>query len=417
MGPITLFDKSFLQSLSVDESVWFDHFFLTNVCPLFYIETLADLEKSVRQGKTPEQEVGIIADKFPEMHGSPTPHHVKLCVGNLMGHSIPLTGQIPLAGGRPVELNGKRGFVFERSPEAKAFTRWQNREYLEIERLYAKAWRATLSDLDLDEFAKHFRALGIDQSSCRSLNQAKALAEKLVTVEYVPIELMKLILLFLGIPWESNVQIFEGWRKASFPALAGYAPYAAHVLTVEMFFHIALASHLLSTDRPSNYIDIAYLFYLPFCMLFVSSDHFHRRCAPAFLRNDQEFVWGLDLKADLSKLNQHYAQLPNSTKAEGIMSFASTPPQKGDFLVAQLWDRHLPNWRKQKQHPPEQEKSLDKSNLLKQIKKMTDAPTVPLKQVDFSTKKMNMLTIKRRVHKRKGSWYQVPKDLHASAVD
>lgn len=30
MGPIVLFDKSFLQALSVDEAVWFDHFFLAN---------------------------------------------------------------------------------------------------------------------------------------------------------------------------------------------------------------------------------------------------------------------------------------------------------------------------------------------------------------------------------------------------
>jgi hypothetical protein len=48
--------KSFLQSLSVDESVWFDHFFIPNICPLFYVETLADLEKSVREGRTPERE-------------------------------------------------------------------------------------------------------------------------------------------------------------------------------------------------------------------------------------------------------------------------------------------------------------------------------------------------------------------------
>ena len=66
MGPITLFDKSFLQSLNVDESVWFDHYYLANVCHLFYVETLADLEKAVRDGRTPEQEVGIIASKFPE---------------------------------------------------------------------------------------------------------------------------------------------------------------------------------------------------------------------------------------------------------------------------------------------------------------------------------------------------------------
>ena len=49
MGPIALFDKSFLQSLSVDESVWFDHFFLPVVSPLFFVETLADLAKAPRR--------------------------------------------------------------------------------------------------------------------------------------------------------------------------------------------------------------------------------------------------------------------------------------------------------------------------------------------------------------------------------
>ncbi len=50
MGPILLFDKSFLQSLTVDEAVWFDHFFLTNVCPVFYVETLADLKEPAPAG-------------------------------------------------------------------------------------------------------------------------------------------------------------------------------------------------------------------------------------------------------------------------------------------------------------------------------------------------------------------------------
>ncbi len=48
-----------------------DHFFIANVCPLFFVETLADLGKSVQNGSTPEQKDGVIADKFPEMHGTP----------------------------------------------------------------------------------------------------------------------------------------------------------------------------------------------------------------------------------------------------------------------------------------------------------------------------------------------------------
>jgi len=34
MGPVIIFDKSTLQSLSVDESCWLENFFLTNLTPI-----------------------------------------------------------------------------------------------------------------------------------------------------------------------------------------------------------------------------------------------------------------------------------------------------------------------------------------------------------------------------------------------
>ena len=68
-----------------------------------------------------------------------------------------------------------------------------------------------------------------------------------------------------------------------------------------MFFQIALGAGLIGTERPSNRIDIVYLFYLPFSQVFVSTDNLHRRAAAFFLRTDQSFIWGPDLKAHLKK--------------------------------------------------------------------------------------------------------------------
>lgn len=98
MGPTALFDKSFLQSLTLDESVFFDQFFHTIICPLFHVETLADLEKAVREGRTPEDEVGIIADKVPQMHSAPTLSHKELAIQNLIGNAVPMDGRMVLAG-------------------------------------------------------------------------------------------------------------------------------------------------------------------------------------------------------------------------------------------------------------------------------------------------------------------------------
>jgi hypothetical protein len=89
--------------------------------------------------------------------------------------------------------------------------------------------------------------------------------------------------------------------------------------------HVVAGDHI-STERPSNRMDIAYLFYLPFSQVFISGDRLHRRCAPLFLRANQEFVWGPDLKEDLRRMNAHYLTLPETVRDQGIMNFAGAPP-------------------------------------------------------------------------------------------
>lgn len=54
MGPSVILDKSALEALSVDESVWLEAFLDVNVVPVFYVEVLADLEKIARHDQTPE---------------------------------------------------------------------------------------------------------------------------------------------------------------------------------------------------------------------------------------------------------------------------------------------------------------------------------------------------------------------------
>jgi len=165
MGPTALFDKSFLQSLSVDEAVVFDHFFIAVICPMFYVETLADLEKAVRPGRTPEDEVRIIAQKTPEMHGTPCAHHLDLCGPSLMGQDVPMTGQIPIIGGKAVKVDDRRAVVFEERPEAEAFRRWQAEEFLEVERRFVKVWRAGLIAADTLTIAAGLKAMGVDAQS------------------------------------------------------------------------------------------------------------------------------------------------------------------------------------------------------------------------------------------------------------
>ena len=412
MGPIALFDKSFLQSLTVDESVWFDHFFYSNICPIFYVETLADLTKgTTSSGRTAEETVRIIADKTPVLGGAPCVHHRELVISNLMGQPVPMNSQIPMAGGRSVRsAEGKRGLVFDVSPEAMAFSRWQEGKFQEVERGQARAWREMLTNLDLPATAARMRALGINSNECKTVEQAHAIATQLVHGRTKPFEQMALLFSFLYIPPELQRVILQRWAIDQNRPLAEYAPYAAHVLVVEIFFQIALAANLISDGRASNRVDISYLCYLPFSEVFISSDKLHKKCASPFLRRNQDFVWGPDLKLELARQNTEFSKLPQDVRETGLMKFARSPLD-GNLLI-DLWDRHSPGWRKRDKNPvsltPEAE-----NKLVQEMKVMTESPTAKPSEKDKEAEFEHM-SIQRLVHKRKGNWWLLPKDLKAS---
>ena len=406
MSIVTLFDKSFLQSLSLDEAVMFDNFFIGNVCPIFYVETLADLDKNVRK-RTPEKEVRILAAKFPEMHGAPNAYHRNICTGELLGERVPTTGQLLMAQGATVRANGQTGVNFRASAEAQAFSRWQDEEFRTVERDFAAMWRQDLRQLDLRKLADQAIEI-LSGKRCRSLVEARDLARSVVTDNTDPHGQIRRFVEHLGIERGYHREIVERLQTLNFPELSRYAPYSAHVLTVELFFRIALASGLISSERPSNWVDMAYLFYLPFCVVFVSSDKLHRKCAPLLLRDNQEFVWGPDLKEGLHEVNEHYLTYPEKVREEGLLRFASHPPAEGEFAVSQLWDRHAPRWRWRL-------RSRDGGNaeglpeLAERVRRFKEA--TPVDSSALGEDGPEFVSIERRVKEVRGSWRQVPKDV------
>jgi len=410
LGPISLFDKSFLQSLKLDESVWFDHFFLSNVCPLFYVETLADLEKTGRRGRTAKEEVRIIAGKFPQMNSAPCSDHHSLCIDSLLGYDIPMTGQIPLDQAKLVMHKGSLNVFAQESPVTTAFSRWQEGRFHEVEGLFAKDWRNALSNLGLEEIAEMYKTFGIDPKSCKSFAQAKSLAQTILSETASPDLRIDLAFDVLSVPIEDKSRILSRWQSKGCPSLKEFAPYSAFVLSIELFFNIALAAGLISTKHPSNLVDIGYLFYIPFCMLFISSDRLHRQTAPLFLRDNQEFVWGPDLKSALSEINQYFSSLPDSEKEKGIMGFAGVPPHGAGILVEQLWNRHIPRWRITSETPhPSRGKSF--KEIVNKVREIEHATPFQSEPTTLRVQDIESVTIKRRVSKKRGSWYQIPKGI------
>ena len=320
-----------------------------------------------------------------------------------------MTGQIPLAGGRMVKSDGGRAAVFEPSQEADAFARWQRREFLEIERQYARAWRSNAAILNMAEFSAGVESLGVLER-CKDLDQARTLAADVVHHQRRPLELLSLVLSSLEIPLGLSQQTLKRWINSGKRPLSEFTPYTAHVLEVESFSQIALASNLISSERASNLLDIAYLFYLPFCMMFVSNDRLHQRCAPLFLRPNQEFVWGPDLKANLGQSNEHFLKLPKKVREQGVYSMADDPPPIGNQAVRNLWSRLLPKWREAGREPPNATHRPPPT--ADEIRRMAESPEMVVSEHARTSGELDQAIIKRSVKQRKGSWYQIPASLN-----
>ena len=89
------------------------------------------------------------------------------------------------------------------------------------------------------------------------------------------------------------------------------------------------------------------------------------------------------------------------------MSFAGFPPKKGNFLITEIWDRHLSGWR-EKVEIDLTDKNIKHEKIVEHLKKFTEAPTLSSEDVDFDMTNTDSLSLKRMVSKKKGSWFQIP---------
>ncbi len=402
MGPILIFDKSALQVLTVDESVWLDTHYLINVTPLFFVEMLADLSKEMKEGQSPEQFVGRLAEKTPT-GGRPNLHHRTLVEAELMGNGIEMSRRPIVGGGRNVSANGRTGIIFEEPPENEALQRWEHKEFLDVERRFARQWRESLSNIDLESLFQEGRGIIKRHRRPKDLAEVKQLAVELL--EKPGSRYAREAIRRLSTP-RLEKMIYARWEAKGQLPPSTYAPYTSHVMTVDLFFTIALGADLVGRERASNKIDLAYLYYLPFCMVFTSRDKLHKRAAPLFLGEDQLFIDGDELKEDLAKLDAHYSSLPQETKDRGVMSFAHFPPKSKEFLTTRVWDELMsPTWRDDGRTPPrspEKEKEL-----LGHLKKIKDAPKGPDTH-SVNSDKVDYLLVKRVVPIFKGKWRIVP---------
>ena len=414
MGPMTIFDKSTLQALSMDESVWFDAFFGVNVVPVFYIETLADLEKDMAEGRSAEDLVGMLAEKTPS-NAYPNVHHQTLVAAELAGHEIALDGRpVVSAGELKRAADGSVGVHIEEFPEHAALLRWQEHDFGAVERALARDWRADLAAHNPERMVATVRNILPANAELSDLTQLKAFVDEFCASEDPQVLALALEVLDVD---ERHRQFGRGrWERAGLPSIDGFFPYTCHVFKVDLLFYLGIERDLISGERASNKADMAYLYYLPFAALFTSNDKLHRRTVPLFLGEGQSYLPADELKGALKELDDHYSELPDEVKELGVLAFASYPPPELDNVVTRLWDEHMRrDWRdvarrREAELGKPRDEDAEQVSLGEIKQRMAEAESLPQDAAEPEGGADYFIT-SRRVPAQKGKWRMVSEEI------
>jgi hypothetical protein len=111
-------------------------------------------------------------------------------------------------------------------------------------------------------------------------------------------------------------------------------------------------------------------------------------------------------------VNAHFLQVAEQQREKGIMSFADVPPDGN--AVADIWDRHLRSGVRKERRETERDPERD-AELIKKFKEFRKQQTLPPDQAGVEEE--DMISIARSVHRKRGSWWQVPKDTPDTADD
>lgn len=413
MGPILILDKSAIQSLSLDEAVWLDQFFAVNVTPLLYVETLADLTVTDKKGRKGEEIVADLAAKSPINATFPNIHHFKLIEQDLLGNKVQMQNRPVISGGQPKRSpEGKVGFQIDEFPEQAAMARWYEGDFWDIEHQHARNWRQALAELDLESTLSWINNVVPTGVKLNSMDAIKQFVGDFTNQGGV--EVLELELHLLGLSETMRIVIRKRYVQTGCPSLEAFAPYAAYVCRIELFFYLCASRGFIAPERVSNKVDMAYLYYLPFCMAFVSGDKLHARTAELFMEHDQQFVKAEQLKSALKELSEYYEAHMEEIEKVGLMRYVAYPPTDKENLVSELWDKFMrPNWRDVERERQADDGLPSNPELAAAIKRQMEESTPA--EFPEDPNNVDFAIVSRKHPIRKGKWRLLPPEVEDRA--
>ena len=375
MGPQLLLDKSSLQSLSYGETLCARRHYYMVYAPIIFIEILGDLKKHAGDIERSTQLAGVIANKIQPGNSCFNAHFRTLLIANLLGKFIENAGRPIMVGGQDVvDSIGRTGIVFEEEPEREALRRWVNGDIHNAEFILSQRWRESTRLIDLESW----RRAEINGPIPSTLKEVKEKALSICNDPSICLDNLRFLLREAGVPEHESKKIFMYWVSRGKPPIQNFAPYAYYCLVVYVTFYLGLASKLIGT-RPTNRVDLEYILYLPFCRVFASNDNFHADFAPLFIKEEQDFINGQDLKMDIKRIDEFWTSMSQSERHDYEKSNGRYPPDWNNSITNLIWKKHM---RPRSEYKPLTLSPDEEDKLMAQVRPMLEAFENTRKQRD-----------------------------------
>ena len=302
--PALILDKSAFEKLSRDEHAQRLFRYRENITPVLLREILTDLTKSdPGLGTSPEKGVQILARKFLGSGGVVNADCRKLCAAALTG-----AGSFE-ADGRPViddyktfqEADGSYAITIDLMDGNRDILRWAQAEFAEREHRAAAGFRKTAATYSVEALRGRLRQHHVLIPRPKNIADIVVIADDLLSRAALQQAFLDWVMEQSAFPQSMRDAVWHRWESEGRPMLGEFAPHAHHCTRTLLLLLIGMTHNVLSA-RPTNRIDIEYLFYSPFCEVFVSDDRLHRQLAPLVLSQKQTFVTASDFKTEMKNL-------------------------------------------------------------------------------------------------------------------
>lgn len=372
-GPILIFDKSAMQRLSKNEARWLTHFFRCNITPIYLMEVMGDLAKTTKRG-TPESMVAALAAKTSSLGSLPNVLHTDLIDQEILGNPVEMRG-FPIVGGAQMltTATGEKGVFFDESPEEKMLRRWQSGAFENDEHAQASSYRQSAKSIDLHAFIRASKAVRPKgEKLASSLAELLGLVDSFLDDPGAQYRTLSSALEMFDQPESSKRHVKKHWVAYGRPPIRNFLPYTHYCMRVFTLFCHGVGLELIP-QRSTNVIDLQYLFYLPFCMVFTSADNLHHDLVPLFLTDAQKYVKSDEMQAALREMEVYYSDHEVELRARGTMGFARYPPLAHNTVIHRLYDDLVPRWRKDALVPEKKITPEENERMMQELRPFIEA--------------------------------------------